>query len=46
MNNAPDSRFLVLTGSWEGQPSYYMNFISIHDVKVSISAWVSHVMPM
>ena len=47
MNDAPHSRFfdlLVLTHSWEGQPSYYMK--SIHDVEVSISAWVSHVMPL
>ncbi len=28
------------------QPSYYMKLINIHDVEVSLSAWVSHVMPL
>ncbi len=26
--------------------SYYMKLINIHDVEVSISAWVSHVIPL
>ena len=29
-----------------GQPSDYTKLINIHDVGVSISAWVSHVMPL
>ncbi len=54
MNNAPDSRlktlafsdFLLLTHSRESQPSYYMKLFDIHNVVVSISAWVSHAMPL
>ncbi len=29
----------------KSQPSYYMKLINVHDVEVSISAWVSHAMP-
>ncbi len=46
MNDACDSRFLVLSHSREGQPPYCMKLINIHDVEVSISVWVSHVMPL
>ncbi len=29
-----------------GRPSYYMKLINIHYIEVSISAWVSHAMPL
>ena len=38
--------FLVLTHSREGQPTYCMKLINMYDVEVSISAWVSHVVPL
>ncbi len=30
----------------EGQASYYIQGINIHDIQVSISAWVSHTKPL
>ncbi len=44
MNDAPYSR--LETHSREGQPPYYMKLINVHDVKVSISAFVCNAMPL